>query len=288
MRTQGIRPILLASPGLLVIAMGIAIAADGPKGQSSGNTERAYIDELSEAIVARTERAEELRDTLADRQNTTDQLARDLAAAEEILKTARAAQKQLLEVTGPQERQSIQKELASMEDKEKKARRYRDWSAKAFGEHVLPEHEKDAYEILYINTQARLTKSQKRRDDFEQAMTKEVARLESERSAAEAQLNRVRVDYNRAKARQERVERNLAAVALSPDEEKALTRLDEAIELRSQQKADLARARLEEARKLWVGEERRRAEGRRQGLDARVQEAANQARERAARRSNGS
>jgi hypothetical protein len=233
--------------------------------------QRGSIRVLADAIFARLDRVGELEHDFRLQETTTAQAEEASKTAARKVDQAKTALAEYLDGTLPQERQTLEGEIALAKSDVTCAEDRLAWIERMVAK---------GYRSLGQLIEAQFD-VQKAKFTLEQANTKLVVLEKHGKATESTKVDAAEEDFQAKRGIWERESEKNAALArrvreesLTPGEAQAVGLLDEAMRLQDQRQAGPAQAKLDEATRLWRKEEASRAEVRFAEAKRRIGEAA--------------
>ncbi|MDB5350710.1 MAG: macA 6 [Planctomycetota bacterium] len=258
-------------PGLLLVGLAFSPALGRPQGEG----ERAAIEALAGEILGRMDAAETLRLQHEQAAIAVERAKAALGKAELASNFANIAIEEYRRGTIPQDLQTVTGEIKLAESEVARAKDRVAWSEKmtkrgSISESQLVEDRMSAQksEIVLVNANTKLKVLQ------QYTFEKQITHLQAAQKAALAEVLSKKNEFERSRDDLAKADRARASMELSAVESQVLLRLDAAVRLFDDGKAEPARVKLGEAQTLWRNEQALRAQARFHEMKQKVRSAA--------------
>jgi hypothetical protein len=232
---------------------------------------------LAEEVVARLEAFEGIEGQLADQAFDLKKAQADRDRAEDAPAAVERSVKAMQDGMLLQQRRAYELMVSRAESEAADKKRLAAWS-KVLRKYDDAVHNERRYQLDMRDAEAAQTKVAEAKAALASFLEGSQSELqsyhESALRAAEAERDACRAALAREQAKREELLRRRDDAALSPVERRSLLALDEAVRLAGSSQAEEARARLDEATRLWTDERTRRAEARAKAVRAKLGQAA--------------
>jgi hypothetical protein len=256
----------------LIGILGISLLVPPARAAGPGNRldeQRAEASRLAALLVARLDEGQDVEQRFNDQKVATAKARAAALNTKTILEIAEIARQEYLNGTFPQDVQTARGEIALAESELERAKDRAGWAEqmakKGFvsqSQLIADQLNQKQAEINLKNVRTKL----KVLEDF--TKDKELNELQANIERARAEQLAALREVALAESQEKALERRLKEVALLPIEDRALTSLDEALQLLDRRQAnpddaalaDSLQAKLDEAAGYWKTAESRRAE----------------------------